>query len=91
MEFNNIVYNNSNLFNKQINNKLAISFTNNGLVIIDYAAFYKTELVLLKFQGYCILPVLIPKGCTSLLQPLDVSINKPFKEWLQEVLNKVLN
>jgi len=26
------------------------------------------------------LPVMIPAGCTSLVQPLDVCLNKPFKD-----------
>ena len=58
---------------------------------MDHAAFYKTKLVLEKLRGYRILPALIPKGYTSLLQPLNISINKPFKEWLQEALNNVFN
>jgi len=91
MEFNNTAYNNSDLFNKWINKELAISLTSNSLLIIDYAAFYKIELALLKLRGYYILPGLIPRGCTLLLQPLNISINKPFKEWLREALDKVLN
>ena len=91
VEFNDTVYNNGDLFNKWIDEELAISLTGDGLLIMDYAAFYKTELALLKLRGHCILPALIPGGCTSLLQPLDVSINKPFKEWLREVLNEVLD
>ena len=58
---------------------------------MDHAAFYKTELALEKLRGHRILPALIPRGCTSLLQPLNISINKPFKEWLREALNNVLN
>ena len=80
VEFNDIAYNNGDLFNKWINKELAISVTGNGLLIIDYTAFYKIELALLKLWSYYILLALIPGGYTSLLQPLNVSINKPFKE-----------
>ena len=91
IEFNDTAYNNGDLFDKWIDEELAISLIGDGLLIMDHAAFYKTESALLKLRGYCILPALIPGGCTSLLQPLNISINKPFKEWLQEALNEVLN
>ena len=47
-KFNNTVYNNSKLFNKWINKELTTAIISNGLLVIDYAAFYKTELVLEK-------------------------------------------
>ena len=39
--------------------------------------------------------VVIPAGCTSVIQPLDVSLNKPFKgyvraEWLDFMENSVM-
>jgi hypothetical protein len=82
VEFNDTAYNNGELFNKWIDEELATAIVGDSLLVMDYAAFYKTELVLEKLWGYRILPVLIPRGYTSILQPLDVSINKPFKEWL---------
>lgn len=85
MEFNDTAYNNGDLFDKWIDEALAISLTGDGLLIMDYAAFYKTKSVLLKLWGHCILPVLISGGCTLLLQLLDVSVNKPFKEWVYSI------
>ncbi|KAE9970656.1 hypothetical protein EG328_006140 [Venturia inaequalis] len=35
----------------------------------------------------CIDVAVIPGGCTGLLQPLDVSINKAFKELLREIID----
>ena len=91
VEFNDTVYNNGDLFDKWINKELAMSLTGDGLLIMDYTAFHKTESALLKLWGYCILPALILGGYTSLLQPLDVFINKLFKEWLREALDEVFN
>jgi len=34
---------------------------------------------------------MIPVGCTSLLQPLDTAVNKPFKGWLREATEDYLD
>ena len=57
------------------------------LLIWDNATMH-TSLIISKFlyeKG--INYVLIPKGLTSILQPLDVSINRPFKDWMKRTYN----
>jgi len=49
------------------------------LLVLDSFAGHKTEAVRKLFRRSNIVPAVIPGGCTSKLQPLDVSINKPFK------------
>jgi len=34
---------------------------------------------------------MIPPGCTGLVQPLDISVNKPFKSILRDILDDLLN
>ena len=48
VKFNNTAYNNGELFNKWIDKELATAIVGNSLLVIDYAAFYKTELALEK-------------------------------------------
>lgn len=67
VEFNNTAYNNGDLFNKWIDEELAIAINGDGLLIMDHASFHKTESALKKLRSYSILPALIPGGCTSLL------------------------
>jgi len=37
-----------------------------------------------------ITPSLIPGGCTSLIQVIDVSVNRPLKQMIQDELDTVL-
>ena len=52
--------------------------------MMDVAAFHKTPAILEKLRDNKITTAMIPSGCTSLLQPLDTAVNKPFKDWLRE-------
>lgn len=75
-----------------------IEFHKKGLLVVDSLKAQTTKVCLdiLKNQGT--LPTVIPGGLTSVIQPLDVCINKPFKkhykqlyfEWLltHESLNR---
>ena len=54
-----------------------------SLLTIDLFGAHKTVEVLDTFQANDITVSLIPGGCTGLVQPLDVSINRPFKDILK--------
>ena len=60
------------------------------LLAMDVAKFHKTKLVLSTLQSNNIIPSLIPPGCTGLLQPLDVAINKSVKDILRSLLEEAL-
>ena len=53
------------------------------LLAIDLFSGHKTEEVLDTFRAHDIMPSIIPGCCTGLVQPLDVSINRPFKDLLK--------
>jgi len=57
-----------------------------SLLVLDLFATHKTQEVLDTFLANDITLSLIPGGCTSLVQPLDVSINRPFKDILKVIL-----
>ena len=50
-----------------------------ALLCLDTLSGHLTEEVKKAFQKCRTKLLLIPGGCTSILQPLDISINKPFK------------
>lgn len=61
------------------------------LLALDVAKFHSTEAVLTTLHSHDIIPSLIPPGCTGLVQPLDVSVNKPFKSLLRDILDDLLD
>jgi hypothetical protein len=50
-----------------------------SLLVLDSFAAHKTEVIKRRFRGKNTALAVIPGGLTSRLQPLDVSLNKPFK------------
>jgi len=59
-----------------------------ALMVYDSFSGHLEETIKQKFgMNYFSLAV-IPGGCTSICQPLDVSINKPFKEYLKMEWNE---
>ena len=60
------------------------------LFALDLTGSHKTPAVLEKLRLQHITPSLIPGSCTSLVQPLDVSINKSFKEIMRELTNTAI-
>ena len=55
-----------------------------ALVIYDTFAAQGTEDVLKLLEKNNIYIVMVPANCTDRLQPLDVSVNKPAKDFLRE-------
>jgi hypothetical protein len=55
---------------------------------MDAASFHKTADIKRKLSEQNITVAMIPAGCTCLLQPLDIAVNKPFKEWLEEAIDE---
>ena len=55
-----------------------------GYLIMDKATPHWTEDILNKYQTYKSFISFIPAGLTRYFQPLDVSVNKPFKTVLKE-------
>jgi DDE superfamily endonuclease len=87
VEFNDTAYNNEELMIKFIDEEL-LSLTDTStdkplMLVMDCAAFHKTPTILRKLKDKNIHVVMIPPGCTGLLQPLDTHCNMPFKVLLR--------
>ncbi len=56
---------------------------NRALLCLDTFSAHLTEAVREEFARIGTKLLIIPGGCTSVLQPLDVSLNKPFKSYIR--------
>ena len=88
VHFNSTAYNNEELTIQWIDSELIPSLQPTAqdevLLALDVAAFHKTLEILQKLRNNHIITALVPLGCIGILQPLDIAVNKPFKELLQE-------
>ena len=67
-----------------------------AMLVLDSFSAHITPSVNQKLKSINSVPVVIPGGCTSKVQPLDVSLNKPFKShvhkyWSDFVLEQPVN
>jgi len=69
---------------KQKREQLKLSADHPALAIFDVFKGQWTEEVLQILEDNNVERVCIPANCTDWLQPLDVSVNKPAKEFLRE-------
>jgi hypothetical protein len=91
VEFNETTYMNDVLFLKYIELYLISALQGrSNLFTMDLCGSHKTEPVLNKLRTHQILSTMIPAGCTSLVQPLDVSINKPLKEHIWSLTDEAI-
>jgi len=89
VEFNPTAYMNNNLFGRYITEHLIpVLGGRPTLFALDLMGSHKTPTVLNLLRQNNITPSLILGGCTSLLQPLDVSVNKPLKEVIRDLTDE---
>jgi len=89
VEYNPTAYMNESLFERYITNHLLpVLGGRPTLFAMDLMGSHKTSAILDLLSKSNITPSFIPAGCTSLVQPLDVSINKPLKERLRYLTNE---
>jgi len=90
--WNENAYTNSNLLVDWINQILVpVLPPGPRLQALDVAKFHSTDEVLFTLRSHDIVLSLIPPGCTGLVQSLEVSVNKPFKCWLGDILDELLD
>ena len=68
----------------RIHNNLNIPPSKEGILVFDRCSVHTKDSIKDSLEKIGKKMFLIPGGCTGLLQPLDVSINKPFKDYLRQ-------
>ncbi|KAK3897077.1 hypothetical protein C8A05DRAFT_20084, partial [Staphylotrichum tortipilum] len=58
------------------------------MIVMDVASFHETDAVRARLQKE--LPVMIPRGLTCLLQPLDTAVNSIFKKLLRDTIDEYI-
>ncbi|KAI0184938.1 DDE superfamily endonuclease-domain-containing protein [Xylaria flabelliformis] len=85
VKFNETAYNNEELFEEWIKERLLVyTAGRESFLVMDSAAFHLTEQIRKVLKAGNMTLAIIPAGLTGYLQPLDVSFNGPFKGWLRE-------
>ena len=54
------------------------------ILLLDSLSAHADTQAIEELRALNLIPLMIPGGCTSILQPLDVAINKPFKDRFRE-------
>lgn len=88
VKFNKTAYNNEELMLESIDSQFKVQTgvtpQDPLLLVMDCAAFHKTEALKAKLKEAGIEISMIPPGLTGLLQPLDTHINKVIKQLMKE-------
>jgi len=61
------------------------------LLVMDLFKSHSKQEIKDWLRTHGIVPSLVPGGCTGLVQPLDVSVNRPFKDILKQVIDNAVD
>jgi hypothetical protein len=86
VEFNEKAYNNEDMLNKWLEEEYKLLREQGGsyLVVLDQASFHRTAEILAWLKANFTIPVVVPPGCTSLVQPLNTAVNCSLECLLKE-------
>ena len=70
---------------------LPVLSTGPTLLVMDLFKSHSTQEIKDWLRTHGIVPSLVPGGCTGLVQPLDVSVNRPFKDILKQVIDDAVD